>query len=74
MAILFFLAMLSLLGIQMVQARKARKLHCEICGRKTGLWHIEPCHRRYVPFPSVNIVFILVLILAGIFAFGTKLR
>ncbi|MGA8409091.1 MAG: hypothetical protein WB680_18085 [Candidatus Acidiferrales bacterium] len=63
MGSLVVLALLILLGIELVKAWKARSRFCTIYGRKMGLWHIEGCHKKGRLSPGLSIVIILSVVL-----------
>lgn len=55
--------------VEAVRAWSVRSLYCRICGRRTGLWHIERCHKKHELSPGLSIMIILALMLAVIVAF-----
>jgi Rsm1-like len=74
MGVIVVLALLVLLGIEAVKAWKARTLHCTICGRKMGLWHVEECHKKGRYSPGVSIVIILSVVVAVAIVFALVMR
>jgi hypothetical protein len=70
MASPLLLALLVLLAIEAVRAWKVRSRHCTICGRKTGLWHVEDCHKkyRYSPGASIAVILSAMVVVAVVFA------
>jgi hypothetical protein len=74
MASPLLIGLLVLLAIEAVHAWKARSRYCGICGHKTGLWHVEDCHKKYRYSPGASIAVILGVMVVVAVAFAIVSR